>query len=187
MDRSRVKWRLKLAAAFRKSHSDSMAARNGGSRFGWLRGSKSESKEGRSGKWALFLLPFITLLREGLEAVVFVGGVSCSGLPKTKLIPGLAQPPRVVHPHPCRCRSHLWWNRRLPDLPFRIHRHTPLVPRRLDLLPLPHRCWSRVKRCLVLGILRLCQGCRRRCCRNGRRPGIVQDKGQCVALDIWQP
>jgi len=28
------------------------------------------------GKWALFTLPFIVVLREGLEAVVFVGGVS---------------------------------------------------------------------------------------------------------------
>lgn len=31
---------------------------------------------GKSRKYALFLLPFITVLREGLEAVVFVGGVS---------------------------------------------------------------------------------------------------------------
>ena len=30
----------------------------------------------RTGKWALFTLPFIVVLREGLEAVVFVGGVS---------------------------------------------------------------------------------------------------------------
>jgi high-affinity iron transporter len=30
----------------------------------------------KMGKWALFTLPFIVVLREGLEAVVFVGGVS---------------------------------------------------------------------------------------------------------------
>jgi high-affinity iron transporter len=30
----------------------------------------------RTGKWALFTLPFVVVLREGLEAVVFVGGVS---------------------------------------------------------------------------------------------------------------
>jgi high-affinity iron transporter len=30
----------------------------------------------RTGKWALFTLPFVIVLREGLEAVVFVGGVS---------------------------------------------------------------------------------------------------------------
>ena len=28
------------------------------------------------GKWALFTLPLVVVLREGLEAVVFVGGVS---------------------------------------------------------------------------------------------------------------
>ena len=78
MDRSRIKWRLKLAAAFQESHAKSMAAREGSraSRFAWIRGNKNEDKEGRSGKWALFLLPFITVIREGLEAVVFVGGVS---------------------------------------------------------------------------------------------------------------
>lgn len=33
-------------------------------------------------KYAMFILPFITVLREGLEAVVFIGGVSL-GLPAT--------------------------------------------------------------------------------------------------------
>jgi high-affinity iron transporter len=33
---------------------------------------------GNSRKYAMFVLPFITVLREGLEAVVFVGGVSLS-------------------------------------------------------------------------------------------------------------
>lgn len=60
MDRSRIKWRYKLAIAFEKSHSQS---------------GKGEA-ESQGGKWALFMLPFITVLREGLEAVVFVGGVS---------------------------------------------------------------------------------------------------------------
>lgn len=32
----------------------------------------------RSRKYALFLLPLITVLREGLEAVVFIGGVSAT-------------------------------------------------------------------------------------------------------------
>ena len=31
-------------------------------------------------KWTLFLLPLITVLREGLEAVVFVGGVGLAVL-----------------------------------------------------------------------------------------------------------
>lgn len=36
-------------------------------------------------KYAMFLLPFITVLREGLEAVIFIGGVGL-GLP-AKSIP----------------------------------------------------------------------------------------------------
>jgi hypothetical protein len=78
MDQSRVKWRIKLAQAFEQSHESAIAARgsSGKFRFGWLRGNKNADKEARSGKWALFLLPFITVLREGLEAIIFVGGVS---------------------------------------------------------------------------------------------------------------
>ncbi|ORY28144.1 iron permease FTR1/Fip1/EfeU [Naematelia encephala] len=72
MDRSRIKWRYKLAAAFEKSHSKAIAHHTG--EDGTLHG--ADKREARSGKWALFLLPFITVLREGLEAVVFVGGVS---------------------------------------------------------------------------------------------------------------
>jgi high-affinity iron transporter len=75
MDRSRIKWRLKLSAAFEKSHSKAMAAENAAEarekRPRWWK-----KEEGSGGKWALFLLPFITVIREGLEAVVFVGGVS---------------------------------------------------------------------------------------------------------------
>ena len=57
LDRARAKWSIKLQRAFDKSRS------------------KSE-RGGRAGRWILFVLPFITVLREGLEAVVFVGGVS---------------------------------------------------------------------------------------------------------------
>src|SRR5438046_2805056 len=32
----------------------------------------------RAEKYSLFILPFITILREGLEAVIFVGGVGLS-------------------------------------------------------------------------------------------------------------
>lgn len=66
MDRSRVKWRLKLTAAFDQSQRKAIGAAE----------STEDKREGSGGKWALFLLPFITVLREGLEAVVFVGGVS---------------------------------------------------------------------------------------------------------------
>ncbi|KAG9097683.1 high-affinity iron permease, partial [Ceratobasidium sp. 370] len=54
MDRATVKWRGKLEQAFN--------ARN--------------NNRGRVGIKMLFMLPFVTVLREGLEAVVFVGGVS---------------------------------------------------------------------------------------------------------------
>ncbi|KAI9444230.1 iron permease FTR1 [Lactarius indigo] len=54
LNRAKAKWRIKLQHAF-----------EGQDRGG-----------GRTGKWALFLLPFVTILREGMEAIVFVGGVS---------------------------------------------------------------------------------------------------------------
>ncbi|KAG6872478.1 hypothetical protein C0995_009412 [Termitomyces sp. Mi166 len=56
MDRAKAKWRVKLSRAF-----DSNQAVDGRT---------------KTGKWVLFFLPFITVLREGMEAVVFVGGVS---------------------------------------------------------------------------------------------------------------
>lgn len=71
MDRSRIKWRWKLAAAFDRSQVKLLAREKMSEHD-----RKLAEKEGKSGKWALFLLPFITVLREGLEAVVFVGGVS---------------------------------------------------------------------------------------------------------------
>jgi len=55
LDRAKTKWRIKLQQAFEGQHASGTA---------------------RTGKWALFTLPFIVVLREGLEAVVFVGGVS---------------------------------------------------------------------------------------------------------------
>jgi high-affinity iron transporter len=61
LEQSKVKWRIKLAEAFQRTV-----------------GRRSKSK------YALFLLPFITVLREGLEAVVFVGGVSL-GQPATSI------------------------------------------------------------------------------------------------------
>ena len=62
------KWRVKLARALeaKDSGEGSFTARLGR----W------------SEKYAMFLLPFITVLREGLEAVVFIGGVGL-GQPAT--------------------------------------------------------------------------------------------------------
>jgi len=63
MDRAKSKWRVKLQRAFDGQRVDG---------------------EAKSGKWVLFLLPFVSVLRESLEAVVFVGGVSL-GQPATSI------------------------------------------------------------------------------------------------------
>ncbi|KAJ7578601.1 iron permease FTR1 [Mycena floridula] len=65
MDRAKAKWRAKLQRAF---------------------DGKKDEKDGKAvtGKWVLFILPLITVLREGMEAVVFVGGVSL-GQPATSI------------------------------------------------------------------------------------------------------
>jgi len=55
LNRAKAKWRIKLQQAFE---------------------GQGAHGEGRTGKWALFVLPFVTILREGIEAIVFVGGVS---------------------------------------------------------------------------------------------------------------
>ncbi|KAE9398316.1 iron permease FTR1 [Gymnopus androsaceus JB14] len=64
MDRAKAKWRLKLQRAF----------------DGRTRG----DKDGKAGKWVLLILPLITVVREGLEAVIFIGGVSL-GQPATSI------------------------------------------------------------------------------------------------------
>ena len=63
------KWRVKVAQALEKQHRDLNL------------GVKTRFKLWCQ-KYALFLLPFITVLREGLEAIVFIGGVGL-GLPAT--------------------------------------------------------------------------------------------------------
>ncbi|KAG2235614.1 plasma membrane iron permease [Thamnidium elegans] len=63
-ERMQEKWKVKLAIA--------MAKKEEGER-------KSTFKE-KLQKYAFFVLPFVTVLREGLEAVVFIGGVSL-GIP----------------------------------------------------------------------------------------------------------
>ncbi|GAA5910679.1 hypothetical protein JCM6882_001056 [Rhodosporidiobolus microsporus] len=63
IDRSKLKWKAKLANAF-DGKIDQAALTD------------KDKREARSSKWILFTLPLVTVLREGLEAVVFVGGVS---------------------------------------------------------------------------------------------------------------
>jgi high-affinity iron transporter len=68
------KWRVKLARLLAaKDASSSLPPATTGSRI-------KRFLE----KYAMFMLPFITVLREGLEAVVFVGGVSL-GVPASAI------------------------------------------------------------------------------------------------------
>ncbi|KAG8742747.1 high-affinity iron permease [Ceratobasidium sp. 414] len=57
MDRAKAKWKGKLEQAFNAQNNNA-----------------SYHNQGRAGIRMLFMLPFVTVLREGLEAVVFVGG-----------------------------------------------------------------------------------------------------------------
>ena len=63
------KWRAKLAKALDEQQSS--GTRSHGKKFKYW-----------SEKYAMFLLPFITVMREGLEAVIFIGGVGLT-LPAT--------------------------------------------------------------------------------------------------------
>ena len=68
-----AKWRFKLAKALEAKDKDIARAGKFGVRFKtWCE------------KYAMFILPFITILREGLEAVVFIGGISL-GLPASSI------------------------------------------------------------------------------------------------------
>jgi high-affinity iron transporter len=69
VSKMKEKWRVKLSKALdSKASTEVVVPRNRFAR--WCE------------KYALFILPFITVLREGLEAVVFIGGVGV-GLPAT--------------------------------------------------------------------------------------------------------
>lgn len=62
------KWRIKLAKALEQQKNAEKPSKGRFKR--WLE------------KYAMFILPFVTVLREGLECVVYVGGVGL-GLPAT--------------------------------------------------------------------------------------------------------
>ena len=78
------KWRVKLAKALEVKESTR--------RHGTLRTRFKLWCE----KYAMFILPFITVLREGLEAVIFIGGVSLS-------LPATSFPLAVVAGIACGC------------------------------------------------------------------------------------
>lgn len=71
------KWRLKLARALENPISSTTTTTRG-----WL----ARSLE----KYAMFILPFVTVLREGVEAVVFVAGVSFQAPPSAVPLPVIA-------------------------------------------------------------------------------------------------
>ena len=62
ISKMQAKWRVKLAKALEAK--DNKHAKLGYRIQAWAE------------KYAMFLLPFITILREGIEAIVFIGGVS---------------------------------------------------------------------------------------------------------------
>ncbi|KAA1088708.1 high-affinity iron permease [Puccinia graminis f. sp. tritici] len=93
MERSKIKWRLKLSKAFEQENIidvDGKAPKLHSKfrtllsmlRVGGSRG--TNSADSTSSRYILFFLPALTVLREGLEAVVFIGGVSL-GQPATSI------------------------------------------------------------------------------------------------------
>jgi len=88
------KWRVRLAAAIEApiiaagttttttSSSSTSTGRNGKKK--WL--SAAVVKRFFE-KYAMFALPFVTVLREGIEAMVFVAGVSFQATPRSVPLP----------------------------------------------------------------------------------------------------
>jgi high-affinity iron transporter len=72
LDRAKAKWRIKLLHAFEGQSEFYPSLMYICVEFFLA----DVDGSARTGKWALFLLPFVTVLREGLEIVVFVGGIS---------------------------------------------------------------------------------------------------------------
>ena len=126
------KWRVKLAQALEKQDLNASKA-SATSRFKiWCE------------KYAMFLLPFITVLREGLEAVVFIGGVGLS-LPATAfplavfcgLLAGIAVGYLIYR----YVQQHLdLWPIVLMIIQRRHHCQTPDLPDHFNMLPLPRSC-----------------------------------------------
>lgn len=82
---AQTKWRLKLLAAYKGKHESDNAIDEGeedeSNGEAGLISRRGKSKRGKGGRMILFGLPFITVLREGLEGVVFLGGIGLSESP----------------------------------------------------------------------------------------------------------
>ncbi|KAL1903407.1 high-affinity iron permease [Sporothrix stenoceras] len=86
ISRMQDKWRVKLAAALQRTGQTTAEARNEeGNATKWQR--FRVRVETFPERYALFVLPFITVLREGIEAIVFVAGVSFSAPAKSVPLP----------------------------------------------------------------------------------------------------
>lgn len=133
MDTARARWKAKLEAAFATK-------------------ADKADREGKGVKWILFTLPFITVLREGLEAVVFIGGV-CSlirfRLPRVlRTRTGVPGAISVCDSYPGYCWSRLrssYWVHHLQDFVscWALYRldciYMPLVPHWCRFVQQVHR------------------------------------------------
>ncbi|PLW37394.1 hypothetical protein PCASD_09905 [Puccinia coronata f. sp. avenae] len=92
IDRSKIKWRVKLSKAFEQenmtdvNNPSTAASTKFRSLLSLLRigGKRTNAGDSSRSRYILFFLPALTVLREGLEAVVFIGGVSL-GQPATSI------------------------------------------------------------------------------------------------------
>lgn len=124
------KWRVKIAQAIEKKERNSGLGRASAFKQ-WCE------------RYAMFILPFITVLREGLEAVVFIGGVGLS-------LPATSFPLAVVCGFLCgilvgyliyKCVFLISCRVSLTQVQRRKHCKNASLLGRLNLLPLPCRGW----------------------------------------------
>lgn len=78
---AQTKWRLKLLSAYKDKHENHDSADEGVQGEDGSIHNQNKAKRGKGGRMILFGLPFITVLREGLEGVVFLGGIGLSEKP----------------------------------------------------------------------------------------------------------
>jgi len=175
------KWRLKLAKAMEARDASDTLIKTKFMRRRIVQGKIKHWCE----KYSMFLLPFITVLREGLEAVIFIGGVGLS-------VPATAFPLAVVCGLACGIaigyliyRLVLRFLRSCHDTKLdlqRWQRCTPaILPHRLDMFPLPRGCRTLLKGSLGTRDQLLEQDCWRRCCRSRLRPRFLRHSQECLA------
>ena len=80
---AQTKWRLKLLSAYKDKNESTNHEEDEEDERGQagLVGRRNKSRRAKGGRMILFGLPFVTVLREGLEGVVFLGGIGLSESP----------------------------------------------------------------------------------------------------------